>query len=224
MRCSGFQHIAVNGGRPGGYDMKRAALLLALTVAGMSGCAALSFSRQPDAREQLNLGVAALEAQDYPRARALLEPLYRERWEDRIGQQAMLALIAADLDNRNPDRRLWAAAEMSARLLSIPDLEPWLIPVGESYYLLALELGAQEERLAQADAARAAAEAEVAAVERELPASAAESVPARIARITTERETLRRRVSQLEAEAQARDKELQETKQELERVKQTIRH
>ena len=117
-----------------------------------------------------------------------------------------------------------AAAEMAARLLSIPDLEPWLIPVGESYYLLALELGAQEERLARADAARAAAEAEVAAVERELPASAAESVPARIARITTERETLRRRVSQLETEAQAKDKELQETKQELERVKQTIRH
>src|SRR5690606_33203703 len=128
-----------------------------------------------------------------------------------------------DLDNRNPDRRLWAAAEMSARLLSIPELESWLIPVGESYYLLALELGAQEERVARADAARAAAEAEVAAVERELPASAVESVTARINRITTERESLMRRVSQLETEAEARLKELNETKQELERVKQTIR-
>lgn len=204
--------------------MIRAALLLALTTAGVTGCAALSFSRQPDPRAQLDQGVAALEAQDYAAARALLEPLYRERWQERVGQQAMLALIAADLDNRNPDRRLWAAAEMSARLLSIPELEPWLIPVGESYYLLALELGAQEERLARADAARAAAEAEVAAVERELPASAAESVPARINRITTERETLRRRVNELEQLVQTRDKELQETKQELERVKQTIRH
>ena len=204
--------------------MIRAALLLALTTAGVTGCAALSFSRQPDPRDQLNQGVAALEAQDYAAARALLEPLYRERWQERVGQQAMLALIAADLDNRNPDRRLWAAAEMSARLLSIPELEPWLIPVGESYYLLALELGAQEERLARADAARAAAEAEVAAVERELPASAAESVPARINRITTERETLRRRVNELEQLVLTRDKELQDTKQELERVKQTIRH
>ena len=204
--------------------MIRAALLLALTTAGVTGCAALSFSRQPDPHDQLNQGVAALEAQDYATARAVLEPLYRERWQERVGQQAMLALIAADLDNRNPDRRLWAAAEMSARLLSIPELEPWLIPVGESYYLLALELGAQEERLARADAARAAAEAEVAAVERELPASAAESVPARINRITTEREALRRRVTELEQLVQTRDKELQETKQELERVKQTIRH
>ena len=204
--------------------MKRAALLLALTTAGLTGCAALSLSRQPDARDQLNQGVAALEAQDYARARALLEPLYREHWQERVGQQAMLALIAADLDNRNPDRRLWSAAEMSARLLSIPELEPWLIPVGESYYLLALELGAQEERLARADAARAAAEAQVAAVERELPASAVESVTARINRITTERESLLRRVSQLEQEAEARTKELNETKQELERVKQTIRH
>lgn len=204
--------------------MIRAALLLALTTAGLTSCAALSFSRQPDPRAQLNQGVAALEAQDYAGARALLEPLYRERWQDRVGQQAMLALIAADLDNRNPDRRLWAAAEMAARLLSIPEIEPWLIPVGESYYLLALELGAQEERLARADAARAAAEAEVAAVERELPASAVESVTARINRITRERESLLRRVSQLEQEAEARTKELNDTKQELERVKQTIRH
>lgn len=204
--------------------MKRAALLLSLMTAGLTGCAALSFARQPDARAQLEQGVAALEAEDYAGARALLEPLYRERWQDRIGQQAMLALIAADLDNRNPNRRLWAAAEMAARLLSIPELEPWLIPVGESYYLLALELGAQEERLARADAARAAAEAEIAAVERELPASAVESVTARINRITRERESLARRVTQLEQEAEARTKELNDTKQELERVKQTIRH
>ena len=204
--------------------MTRAALLLALTTAGLTGCAALSVAREPDARARLDQGVAALEARDYAGARALLEPLYREHWQEQIGQQAMLALIAADLDNRNPNRRLWAAAEMSARLLSIPELEPWLIPVGESYYLLALELGAQEERVARAETARRAAEAEVAAAERELPASAAESVPARINRITTERDSLQRRVGELEQQAEARDKELRETKQELERVKQTIRH
>jgi hypothetical protein len=204
--------------------MRRAALLLALLTAGTTGCAALGLSSQPDPRAQLDQGVAALEAQDYVAARALLEPLYRGHWQERVGQQAMLALIAIDLDNRNPDRQLWQAAEMSARLLSIPELEPWLIPVGESYYLLALELGAQEERVAQADAARAAAEAQVAAVERELPASAVESVTARINRVTRERESLLRRVGELETQAAARDKELQDTKQELERVRQTIRH
>ena len=66
------------------------------------------------------------------------EPSEPTRGND--GQHALLTLIAADLDNRNPQRRLWAAAEMSARLLSIPDLEPWMVPVGESYYLLAVEL------------------------------------------------------------------------------------
>lgn len=204
--------------------MRRAALLLALLTVGLSGCAAFSFGRQPDPRAQLDQGIMALEARNYAEARALLEPLYRGYWQHRVGQQAMLALIAIDLDNRNPNRQLWQAAEMSARLLSIPDLESWLIPVGESYYLLALELGAQEERVARADQARAAAEAEMAAVERELPASAVESVTARINRVTREREALLRRVSELEAQAATRDKELQDTKQELERVRQTIRH
>jgi chromosome segregation ATPase len=128
------------------------------------------------------------------------------------------------MENRNPQRRLWAAAEMSARLLSIPEVPTCMVPLAESYYLLAIELGAQEERVARADAARAAAEAEFAAAVRELPSSTLESVPARISRITTERETLRKRVSDLEQQLATRDKDLRDTKQELERVKQTIRH
>jgi hypothetical protein len=199
--------------------MRRAALLLALSTAGLSGCAALSLSKAPDPAAQLNAGIVALEAQDYPGARGHLEPLYRERWQEPVGQRALLALIAAELDSRNPDRRLWAAADMSARLLNIPQVEPWMVPVAESYYLLAVELGAQEERLARADSARAAAEAAA-----DLPASSRESVPARIRSITTERDALRRRVGELEQLAATRDKELKETRQELERVKQTIRH
>ncbi|HEX6309039.1 MAG TPA: hypothetical protein VFZ69_12670 [Longimicrobiales bacterium] len=204
--------------------MRRAAVLVALCTVVMNGCGLLALSSEPDPGEQLNAGVAALASQDYARARALLEPLYREHWRSRVGQQALVALIASELDNRNPQRRLWAAADMAARLLTIDELQPWLVPVGESYYLLSLELGAQEERLARADSARAAAEAEVAAAARELPASTLESVPARINRITTERDALRRRVTELEQLAEARDKELRDTKQELERVKQTIRH
>src|SRR5690606_40777317 len=87
IRWCGFQKML--SGRQqgsGGLTMKRAALLLALTTAGLTGCAALSFSRQPDPREQLNQGVVALEAQDYAAARALLEPLYRERWQEPVGQ------------------------------------------------------------------------------------------------------------------------------------------
>lgn len=204
--------------------MTKRALLLALSTAALSGCAALTFSRQPDPREQLNAGVAALEARDYAQARTLLEPIYREHWQESVGQQALLTLVAAELDGRNPDRRLWAAADMAARLLNIDNLQPWMVPLSESYYLLAVELGAQEERLARADSARAAAEAQADAAVRELPASTRSTVPARIRAITTERDALRRRVGELEELAATREKELRDTRQELERVKQTIRH
>lgn len=203
---------------------KRAALLLALGTAGLTGCAALARTQQPDPREQLNEGVAALEARDYLRARTLLEPLYREHWEKPVGQQALLTLVAAELDGRNPGRRLWAAAEMAARLLNLPELQPWMVPLGESYYLLAVELGAQEERLAEADSARALAEAQADAAVRELPESDRSTVPARIRTITSERDALRRRVTELEQLTATRERELRETRQELERVKQTIRH
>lgn len=224
VACESDMAVLSGGEAYKGDEMKRAALLLALSMTGLAGCAALGLSGEPDPRVQLGRGLAALETRDYPAARGFLEPLYLERWREPVGQQALLALVSAELDNRNPQRRLWAAAEMSARLLSIPEIPVWMVPVAESYYLLAVELGAQEERLARADAARAAAEAEVAAAVRELPSSNLESVPARINRITSERETLRRRVNELEQTVAARDKELKDTKQELERVKQTIRH
>jgi hypothetical protein len=98
-----------------------------------------------------------------------------------------------------------------------------MVPTAESLYLLAVELGAQEERLARADSARAAAEAAAAAA-RQLPALDRETVPSQIRAITTERDALRRRIGELEQLAATRDKELRETRQELERVKQAIRH
>jgi hypothetical protein len=201
----------------------RAALLLALGTASLTGCAALSLSRQPDPKVQLEQGVAALHAGDYTAAREHLEPVYREHWQEPVGQRALLTLIAAELDGRNPDRRLWAAAEMAARLLNIEQLETWMVPTAESLYLLAVELGAQEERLAQANSARAETEAAVAAA-RGLPASERETVPAQIRAIASERDALRRRVGELEQLAATRERELRETRQELERVKQAIRH
>ena len=198
-----------------------ALLLLAFSV---TGCATLASMYRSDPEKQLDLGVTALLAQQYSEARTLLEPLFRERLDEETGQRAGVLLIAAELDNRNPQRRLWAAADMAARLLSAHDLESWLVPVGESYYLLALELGAQEQRLARADSARAAAEEVMAEASRALPSFGLESVPARINRITAERDELRRRVSELNAAKDSIDTELRTTRQELERVRQTIRH
>jgi hypothetical protein len=203
--------------------MRRAALLLVLCAA-VAGCATL-MARGPDPHSQLVDGVLALDAQDYARGFALLEPLYQERWAEPVGQRAMLALIAVDLDARNPDRSLWSAADRAARLLNVPDLEPWIVPVAETYYLLAMELGAHEERMAAADSARLAAEARADRAEssRTLPQSAAESVPSRISRLEEERGALQQRVAQLEEQLATTAAQLRETTQELERIKRTIK-
>jgi hypothetical protein len=197
--------------------MMRSALLLVVSVAGISGCTAFTALRDsPDPRVQLHEGVAAVEAQEYLRARGLLEPLTREVAGDPIAQQAMLVLIAAELHDHNPNRRLWAAADMAARLLAAEPVEPWIVPVAESYYLLAMELGAAEERIAQAEARAAAAS-------RSPPPPTREPVPARIDRIQGERDQARRQADQLQQQLAVRDRELRETKQELERIKRTIR-
>jgi hypothetical protein len=204
-------------------------LLVAFSVAGVTGCAAITLSRGVEAREQLAHAAAALEAQNYVRARELLEPIYYQHWREPLGQQALVMLIAAELDGRNPDRRLWAATDMATRLLDIPLAEPWVVPVGESFYLLAMELGAAEERIALAESARADAEERAVRAERaagpprRLPTSTRETVPAQLRRVNENREQLRRQINQLQEEISERDRELRETRQELERIKRTIK-
>ena len=207
--------------------MKRSALLIALASAAVSGCAAMAITRGPDPRIQLQQGVAALQAQQYPQARGFLEPLYVERWAEPVGQRATLALIAAELDARNPERRLWAAADIASRLLNVETLEPWMVPITETFYLMSLEMGAQEERLARADSARVQAEQRAAQAEnragRRLPNSPVESVPSRIRQIAAERDAQKRRADQFETQLTAAQKELRDTKAELERIKKIIK-
>jgi hypothetical protein len=200
--------------------------MLLLGTVGLSGCAAVAAIRGDNPRDQLEAGAAAVVAQEYLRARGLLEPLYYARPHEALGQTALLVLLAAELDNRNPDRRLWAAADMAGRLLAAETAESWMVPLGETYYLLAMELGAAEERIAAAESARATAESARATAEarqRQLPASTQESVPARVGRVTTERDQARRQVEQLQQQLATRDRELRETRAELERIKRTIR-
>lgn len=202
--------------------MRRAALLTALSVAALTGCAAVAATRATDPGVQLQQGVSALRAQQYPLARNLLEPLYRERSAEPVGQRATLAAIAAELDGRNPERRLWAGAELAAWLLNVPNLEPWMVPIAESYYLLAMELGAQEERVARADAARDAAEQRARLAEN-VPTNPRQTVPAQLRAVANERDAQRRRAEQAEAQLAARERELRETKAELERIKKIIK-
>lgn len=214
--------------------MIRARLHLALLAIALSGCALVRAEPDESPERQLDQGLAALEARDFRRARAILDTLYRAHWQDPVGQRAMLVLIAAELDSRNPNRQLWAAADLSARYLNIEDLPRWHVPVGEALYLIAQELGATEERLARAEAESQQAIAERAEVQRELqaadtsggrtlPTTTRETVPMRIRRLSAERDDLQRRLTAAEQRLAARDKELADAQAELERIRKTLK-
>ena len=148
-----------------------------------------------------------------------LEPLYMDHWREPVGQRATLALIAAELDARNPQRRLWAGADLASRLLTMPDVQPWIVPIAETYYLLALEMGAQEERLARADSARAAAEQRARV---QLPPDRP-TVNQRLNQVAAERDAQKKRADQAETALATKERELRETKAELERIKKIIK-
>jgi hypothetical protein len=195
----------------------RRALLLALLVAGVTGCAAFGNGAEPEPEPErrLQMGLEALAQRDYSRAQEHLDWVYRTHWREPIGQQALLVLIAAEMDPRNTTRRLWASADMSARLLGIEPAPGWMDPLAETLYLLALELGANEERIARAQAALDSAQT--------LPKFTGQSYPAQVQALRTERDSLQRRLEALSTEREAMDKELKEKTAELERIRKTVR-
>lgn len=202
-----------------GCSMLRTPLILGIAVM-LGGCAMLTRGDGPDAEAELARGLAALRAQEYAAARSILTPVFESSWQERTGQQAALALAAAELDSRNPTRRLWAGADMAGRFLNIPDVAPEDVPVAETLYLLAVELGAQEEALARADSAKVQAEQAAAAAR---PRSGVQTVPARLRAVENERAELAKQVTQLTQSLRARERELAEARQELARIKKTIK-
>jgi chemotaxis protein histidine kinase CheA len=135
------------------------ALLVALVGLAGSGCAALRAEPEPDPEQHLAWGLTALENQDYQTAHAHLAWLVSYFWNQPVGQRAMLALAAAEMDPRNPGRRLGIGAQIASDYLRLEETAAWLRPVVESAYLMALELGAAEEEIAQLSQEREAAQA-----------------------------------------------------------------
>jgi hypothetical protein len=188
---------------------------LLVLVAAVAGCSLLPFNGEPHPEQRLQLGLAALKEGDTERAQSHLQWVYNNHRDESVGRRALLVLVAAELDPRNPGRRLWAAADMSAKLLH-PTGEPaWAEPVAETLYLLALELGANEERIARAEAERDSAQA--------LPELPGPSFMAQLQELREERDSLRRRAQSLEQSVAARDRELKEKEQELERIRRTLK-
>lgn len=217
--------------------MKRAAVAIALFTVGVAGCATLPWHRGLNAKDQLRQGLAALAQQQYSRARPLLERVYLDHWREEEGRQALLALAAAELDSRNPERRLAVGRELAGRYLSMESVPGWTVPAAEALYVLADELGGRDTLLARAEENRQAAEAERADVlqalksgesgRRTLPRSEVESVPERIRRLMAERDLERdellRRNAALEQRLAASDKELKDAQAELERIRKTLK-
>jgi hypothetical protein len=210
--------------------------VLALAMTAATGCAALGMERGPRPQDELAAGLEALANEDFAAAAARLEPLYRRHWMEPVGQQALLALAALHLDPRNPERRLWATADLAARYIGLADAAAWTQPLAESLYLVALELGAADDltpeaRLAAEQAAEQARLLTPVAEGRQLPELPVPTVPTRIAeaqaeraRVQAERDNVQRRVEQLEAQVAARDSLIRARDQELERIRRTIRH
>jgi hypothetical protein len=210
----------------GEESMTRRLLLPVLVAGAMTGCATLRAvtDRGPTESEQrLEQGLTALKAGEYESAYEHLLWVAGNHEAEAVGRQALLALTAAELDPRNPNRRLGVAAGLAARYLRGEAPGGWTEPVAESIYLIALELGALEERVAQAEAERLAAERRArtggsaqASPPRALPTLPGRTVPDRIRDVEAERDRLRQRVTQLETR-------LARSEQELERVRRTLR-
>jgi hypothetical protein len=208
---------------------KTTTMVLAVTLSAASGCATFAGNREPDPAGDLAAGLEASAAEDFAGARALLLPVYRQHWASPVGQQALLALAALEVDPRNPERRPEAAAELLARYLGIEAAPEWTVPVAESLYLVALELGGEPAAArVEADAAREA-ELRPEAPTRHLPQLPGPTVPARLAaageaqdRLREERDEVQRRLQQLERQMAARDSVIRVRDQEIERIRRLI--
>jgi hypothetical protein len=115
--------------------------LIAAIVA--AGCAALA-SRPPvhDPEAEVLYAVRAWRAGDYRAGRDALLRVANGQADRPLGRHALLALAAAELDPRNPNRRVDMASSLAARYLHLADSTDWAAPVAETIYLLALEFGA----------------------------------------------------------------------------------
>jgi hypothetical protein len=198
----------------------------AVSVLVSAGCAsARGAAANPET--ELNSALQLLDRGDYRTATEQLLKISNEHPGTPVGQRAVIALAAASLDPRNPNRRIDMGATYAARYLNDKTKAAWTEPVGETLYLMALELGATDSARAQAesDAADARAEAErvKAQAGRPLPRLPGQSFAARMKGTEVDRDKIAGRLAQLEQQLQQRDKQLADSVAELQRIRKTLR-
>lgn len=189
--------------------MKRGSIW-AVAIAGLlMGCATLKAPLESRGEKRFEDGLTALGRGDYRLAHEQLSWVAQHYGHEAYGQQALLTLAAMEMDPRNPARRIEVGTDVVAAYLGLPEKPQWTHPVAQTLYLLGLELGSAEERVARAER-----QAERATTR--LPNLPGPSVTAKLRTTEQERDRLARRVDVLE-------KQLADKEQELERIKKTIR-
>jgi TolA-binding protein len=227
--------------------MRSTVLLLMAALAAPLSCAVMRRSEPVPAGPEVRLeqALVTLDRGDYGAAAAQLERLYQTYPEGTVGKQALLSLAASRLDPRNPARDLPSGAALLAQYLGLADTTSVSEEPAEVLYLLALELGAAEQRAdhveAAADSVRAVAREVLldsvrartlvlAGRTRALPQLPGAPVTARIRDLEMTRDSLNARVRRLQAQVSERDrqiadkdKQLEDTQQELARIRRILK-
>ena len=179
-----------------------------LVVAAVAGCATL---RGPNnAQLRFDEGVDALARGDFVAASVPLE--FASHSDDLdLARRALLLLAAAELDPANRGRSLESAGDIAARLrASSTPGSPEHITAGT------LERAAGESRDLRD---------ELATIRRERESAwlLVDSLQAHIEVVTSQRDSVRRKITQLEVVGDSLSEELKKKTQELDRIRRAIR-
>jgi len=167
---------------------------------------------------RLAAALAAFERGDRASAWAGFERVATAHPATPVGEQALVLLVAMEADPRDPVADPLAAAARAGQALRSGVARGWTVPVLETLYLLALEVGAADS-VALERVERAAADSAV----RGLPRLPGLPLAARLRALEAEREQLARRVARLEEELARKDAELAKRDQELARIRKTLK-
>jgi len=192
---------------------------------GIPACATVGSPFRDRGQQRYEQGLAALTAGDYATANEHLGWVAEQFPDEEVGRQALLLTSALEMDPRNPSRRLALGSDLAAGYMRLKNAPTWTQPLAQTLYVLSLELGAAEEKVAQAEAQKQQAERQAAMVSTALPKlpQNAATVPARIRDLQEARDKLAKKVDQLEALVAERDRKLKEQEAELERIKKTVK-
>lgn len=202
--------------------MRFRALAVGVLTLAITACATVGSLFEQNGEDRFAAGMSALESGDYANANLQLGWVAEHYPNEEIGKRALLIVSALELDPRNPTRRVALGSELAAAYLKRPSIPDWTAPMAQTLYLLGLELGATEEKVAQAEADKALAERRLNENLPKLPNSAT-PWPTRLRQSKEEQDRLAKRVEQLEAQLADREKKLAEKEKELERIRKTLK-